>query len=242
MSTVERESPQTFAKRVGLRFRDLRLLVRALTHRSYVNEHPDALEDNERLEFLGDAILDFVVGEWLYHRFPEMDEGDLTRYRSALVCREQLAEFARQIGLEGVLLLGRGEDAHGGRQRDSLLSAAFEALVGALYLDGGLEVVKAFLTPRLAQAMEQIMAQRLDEDPKSVLQEQVQALGYAAPVYEVVNAEGPDHHRRFEVEVLVDGHPLGRGMGWSKREATKAAARAALEKLAAADNILRERA
>jgi len=240
MSTFSSESPQAFAARVGLHFHDLRLLVRALTHRSYVNEHSDALEDNERLEFLGDAILDFVVGEWLYHRFPEMDEGDLTRYRSALVCREELAEFARQIGLERALLLGRGEDAHGGRQRDTLLSAAFEALVGALYLDGGLEVVKVFLTSRIARAMEQIMAQRLDEDPKSVLQERVQARGHASPVYEVVKMEGPDHHRRFEVEVLVDGTALGRGVGWSKREATKAAARAALQNLS--EEVLRESA
>ncbi len=222
------ENPQGFAQRVGLPFRNHRLLIRALTHRSYLNEHPEALEDNERLEFLGDAVLDFLVGEWLYHHFPEMDEGNLTRMRAALVCREQLAEFARQIHLGRAMLLGRGEDTHGGRERDTLLSATFEAVVGALYLDSGLNAVRAFIMPLLGPAVERILKEHLDEDPKSTLQEWVQAHGHQSPTYRTVNVQGPDHQRQFEVEVLVDGVPWGRGTGPNKREATKAAARDAL--------------
>ena len=123
------------AGRLGVQFNDLRLLTRALTHRSYLNEHPEAIEDNERLEFLGDAVLDFLVASWLYHRFPEMSEGDLTRLRSALVRTEQLAEFAEDFDLAPLMRLGRGEAEGGGRMRPALLCATFEAFVGALYLD-----------------------------------------------------------------------------------------------------------
>ncbi len=225
------ETPQQFARRLGLSFRDWRLLMRALTHTSYLNEHPEALEDNERLEFLGDAILDFVVGEWLYHRFPEMREGDLTRLRAALVCREQLGEFARAVGLQRALLLGRGAESNDGRYRDTLLSATFEALVGALYLDQGLEAVRAFVLPLLPATVEHILSEHLDEDPKSRLQAWAQGQGYGAPVYRTVHVEGPEHQREFTVEVLLNGEPWGRGSGPSKREATKAAAREALQRV-----------
>src|SRR3990172_7726940 len=130
------ESPQEYAERLSLSFSDPFLLNRALTHRSYLNEHPEAIEDNERLEFLGDAVLDFLVGAWLYNRFPEMSEGNLTRLRSALVRTENLAEFAQEINLGSAILLGRGEDEAGGRERPALLCASFEALVGALFLEG----------------------------------------------------------------------------------------------------------
>ncbi len=225
------ETPRQFAARLGLHFDDPRLLVRALTHRSYLNEHPEALEDNERLEFLGDAVLDFLVGEWLYHRFPEMPEGDLTRLRAALVCRDQLAAFARQIGLGRALLLGHGEEANGGRERPTTLSAAFEALVGALYLDQGIEAVRTFILPLIEPATEVILESRLDEDPKSRLQEWAQAQGHRAPTYHTLQVRGPDHAREFEVEVRIDGQAYGRGRGPSKREATKAAAADALRKL-----------
>src|SRR5512137_2077853 len=129
------ESPAALTKRLGLPFKNLLLLTRSLTHRSYINEHPEALEDNERLEFLGDAVLDFVSGAWLYNHFPEMAEGELTRMRSALVRTEQLAEFARAISLGAAMRLGKGEIAAKGRERDVLLCATFEALVGALYLE-----------------------------------------------------------------------------------------------------------
>jgi len=225
------ETPRQFAARLGLHFDDPRLLTRALTHRSYLNEHPECLEDNERLEFLGDAVLDFLVGEWLYHRFPEMPEGDLTRLRAAFVCRDHLAAFARQMGLGEALLLGHGEAASGGRERPTTLSAAFEALVGALYLDQGLDAVRRFLLPFIEPATQHILEARLDEDPKSRLQEWAQAQGYHAPTYHILRVNGPDHAREFEVEVRIQGRPYGRGKGPSKREATKAAAADALKKL-----------
>lgn len=224
------ETPQEFSRRLGLPIKDYLLLSRALTHRSYLNEHPDALEDNERLEFLGDAVLDFLVGAWLYHHFPEMAEGELTRLRSALVRTEQLARFARQIELGKALRLGRGESEGGGRERDALLCAAFEALVGALYLSSGISAVQAFVEPLLRSAVDDILMNNRDRDPKSMLQEWAQSQGYGAPVYRTVGARGPDHARVFEVEVLINGQVWGRGEGYSKQAAAKQAALAALEK------------
>ena len=226
---VQTESPEDFAARVGLSFSQMALLRRALTHSSYLNENPDALEDNERLEFLGDAVLDFLVGAWLYNRFPEMREGELTRLRSSLVCTEQLANFARQIGLGGAMRLGHGESRAGGRRRNALLCAGFEALVGSLYLDQGLEAVLSFLEPILAPVASQGLAARQYDDPKSLLQEIVQARGYGPPQYRTVSTSGPEHQKMFEVEVLIGGKPYARGAGHSKRSAAKAAARATLE-------------
>jgi len=226
---VESESPGNFASRLGLPFSNHFLLSRALTHRSYLNEHSEALEDNERMEFLGDAVLDFLVGAWLYNRFPEMREGELTRLRSALVRTEQLAEFASQIDLGQAMRLGRGESQTGGRSSMVLLCATFEALVGALYLDAGLGAVTCFIEPLLDTAAEQIVEDRRDQDPKSRLQEVVQAQGYGPPQYRTVSATGPEHQKIFEVEVLVDGKVTGRGMGHSKQAAAKAAAQEALK-------------
>lgn len=225
------ESPQDFAQRVGLPFTDFLLLSRALTHRSYLNEHPEALEDNERLEFLGDAVLDFLVGAWLYHHFPEMREGELTRLRSALVRTEQLAEFAQQIELGSCMRLGRGESDGGGRERQALLCGTFEALVGALYLNQGLEAVSDFVEPFLVDAAYPILASHREQDPKSLLQEWAQAQGYGPPVYRTLNATGPEHEKLFEVEVLVNGEPYAQGAGHSKQAAAKSAAHNALEAL-----------
>ncbi len=223
------ESPQDFARRLELPFTDNLLLSRALTHRSFINEHPDALEDNERLEFLGDAVLDFLVGAWLYNRFPEMAEGELTRMRSALVRTDQLAEFARSIDLGLALRLGRGELGGGGRDRQAVLCAGFEALVGALYLNSGIEPVQVFIEPFLRQAVDEILLSNKDLDPKSLLQELLQSQGHGPPEYRTVAASGPDHARIFEVEVLVNGDVYGRGSGHSKQAAAKQAASAALE-------------
>ena len=224
-------SPSEFARHLNLPFTDRLLLNRALTHRSYLNEHPEAIEDNERLEFLGDAVLDFLVGAWLYNHFPEMAEGELTRLRSALVRTEQLAEFANQINLGSVMRLGRGEEEGGGRQRQALLCGTFEALVGALYLNSGLQAVREFLEPLLEPATYQILAARKDQDPKSVLQEWVQSQGYGPPIYRTVAASGPEHDKTFDVEVIVDGKAFGRGRGHSKQAAAKVAARSALDTL-----------
>lgn len=225
------ESPEHLAARLGLEFNDPLLLHRSLTHRSYLNEHPEALEDNERLEFLGDAVLDFVVGAWLYHHYPEMPEGDLTRMRSALVHTEQLADFARQINLGNAMRLGRGESQAGGRERSALLCDTFEAFIGAIYLDGGIEKVEKFLFPFLETASEDILINRKNEDPKSLLQEWAQSQGFYAPQYVTRSEQGPDHSKQFEVAVIIGGEVYAEGVGPSKQAAAKNAARKALEKL-----------
>jgi ribonuclease-3 len=220
------ESAASLDERLGLSFSNFSLLTRALTHRSYVNENQNAIEDNERLEFLGDAVLDFIVGEWVFHRFPEMPEGDLTKIRSSLVRNDRLAEIARQLDLGAALRLGRGEYASGGHRRDSLLGSTFEALLGALYLDSDLEKVRNFVIPLLDQMRESV----LDEinDPKSQLQEITQSMKLGTPRYRVVNTSGPDHARIYEVEVEIAGEVKGRGTGTSKSNAEHAAARDAL--------------
>jgi len=223
------ESASHLSRRLGLPFSNLSLLTRALTHRSYINENPSSLEDNERLEFLGDAVLDFIVGAWVYHRFPEMPEGDLTKMRSAIVRNDQLATFARQLDLGRALLLGRGEYSSGGAERDVLLGSTFEALIGALYLDAGIEAVDAFVRPMLEDAKGFI----LDEihDPKSRLQEWAQAEKMGTPQYTTVGSSGPDHAKMFEVEVRIQGLTYGRGHGSSKNIAARIAAQTALETL-----------
>jgi ribonuclease-3 len=225
------ESPSALARRLGLPFADVFLLARALTHRSYVNEHPDALEDNERLEFLGDAVLDFVVGAWLYNHFPEMAEGELTRMRSALVCTDQLAEFARQLDLGPAMRLGRGEVQAGGRERPVLLCATFEALIGALYLQTDIGAVQRFMAPLLEQASERFLLQPDLYDPKSRLQEWSQSRRLGIPSYVTVQVRGPDHERTFEIEVRIGDKVYGRGRGRSKQEAARNAAQDALDLL-----------
>jgi len=222
---------------LGLVFEDKTLLQRALTHRSYLNENQSyPLADNERLEFLGDAVLDFVVGEDLFHRFPDEDEGTLTSLRAALVCTRALAEFADQIGLGQYLLLGRGEDDGGGRERPAVLCGAFEALVGALYLDQGIERVNAFIGPLFQPALQNILHNDLDKDSKSVLQELAQAhLGYT-PRYQTVEAAGPDHDKVFTVAATINGITYGKGQGRSKQVAAQIAASEALEHLKAVLN------
>jgi len=225
------ETPQKLGQRLGINFKNTLLLSRSLTHRSYLNEHPEVVEDNERLEFLGDAVLDFLVGAWLYNRFPEMTEGSLTRLRSALVRTEQLAEFSKQIGLGNALRLGHGEEESGGRERQALLCATFEAFVGALYLDSGIDEVNRFIEPLLESVEDTVLSPGQIQDPKSKLQEWVQSKGNNAPIYQMISARGPDHAKLFEIEVLINGKKCGRGTGHSKQAATKAAAQEALTTL-----------
>ena len=227
--TGETETPRELSERLGLHFSDFSLLTRALTHGSYLNEHPDAQQDNERLEFLGDAVLDFVVGAWVYHRFPEMSEGDLTKLRSSIVRNDQLASFARSIDLGRGLRLGRGEHSSGGHRRDGLLGSAFEALLGALYLDAGVGAVEEFVRPLLDEAQATILD--VLSDPKSALQEWAQARQLGAPGYHTVSASGPDHAKEFEVQVEINGRVHGRGRGSSKQAAEQAAALDALRSL-----------
>jgi len=215
----------------GITFADKTLLQRALTHRSYINENPDfPLEDNERLEFLGDAILDFVIGEYLYHRFPEMREGTLTNLRAALVKTETLARFAAQLDMGRYLFVGHGEAESGGRERPANLCAAFEALVGAIYLDQGLEAVKDFSTPFVEPELERVIQGELDRDAKSLLQELSQGLLQLTPAYRTVAEKGPDHAKEFTVEVVIGSQVYGRGQGPSKQAAAQAAATVALER------------
>jgi len=223
------ESASDLSRRLGLPFSNLSLLTRALTHRSYVNENPNAMEDNERLEFLGDAVLDFIVGAWVYHRFPEMPEGDLTRMRSAIVRNDQLAKFARNLNLGVALRLGRGEYSSGGRHRDGLLGSTFEAVVGALYLDSGLGAVDAFVNPLLEEVRESVLTKI--HDPKSQLQEWAQAQKLGAPHYKTVATTGPDHAKEFDVEVEIGGKVVGSGHGTNKHAAEHFAAKNALETL-----------
>lgn len=228
---VRKVRSDIFARNAGLKFADVGLLQRALTHRSYVNEHPEFLEDNERLEFLGDAVLDFLTGAWLYNRFPEMDEGQLTRLRSALVRTEQLAAFAQDIQMGQVMLLGRGEEATGGRERQALLCGAFEALIGAIYLDSGLDSVMEFMEPRLEIAAEAVLEDESLFDARSLLQMWAQANVGETPRYRTVASHGPDHAREFVVEVSLQGKPLGEGQGHSKQEAAQRAASEALSQI-----------
>jgi ribonuclease-3 len=225
------ETAFEMASRLKIKIKNVSLLTRALTHRSFINEHPEEIEDNERLEFLGDAVLDFVVGEWLYHRFPEMPEGGLTQMRSALVQTPQLADFARKMRIGNALRLGRGESKAGGRLRNSVLCDAFEALIGAIYIDSGISGVKAFINKVLESAAQEILLNHKNEDPKSILQEWAQSFGYPPPLYQLINSIGPDHFKTFQIKVIVNNEDLGSGKGTSKQDAEKNAARIALKKI-----------
>lgn len=223
------ESPAELARRLGFQFANPSLLSRALTHRSFINENTNATEDNERLEFLGDAVLDFVVGAWVYNRCPEMAEGDLTRLRSALVRNEQLAEFARGFKLGRSLRMGRGEIVTGGRERDGVLGSAFEAVIGAMYLDSGLGRVEHFMEPLLENVRTRVLMRAEIYDPKSRFQEWAQSARLGTPKYVTVASNGPDHAKTFDVEVRIGERAYGRGSGPSKQIAAQIAAQTALE-------------
>jgi len=223
------ETPAELVKRLNLPFTDLFVLTRALTHRSYLNEHTEAVEDNERLEFLGDAVLNFVVGAWLYDHYPEMPEGDLTRMRSALVDTKQLAINASQLKLGAAMRLGRGEVQGGGRTRPALLCNTFEALIGALFLQAGIKYVQRFMGEICKQYADVILDGHKNEDPKSNLQEWSQAQSLGTPLYMIKNITGPEHAKLFEIDVLINGKICGNGSGASKQMAEKAAATDALK-------------
>lgn len=217
---------------LGFVFQDKSLLQRALTHRSYLNENPDLpWLDNERLEFLGDAILGFVTAEHLYHRFPEMKEGDLTSLRAALVRGETLAEFATQLNLGPYLYISRGEEAGRGRARPALLAATFEAILGAMFLDQGLEPARSLIVRLVDAKTQSILQERLDRNAKSLLQEQSQGRLKVTPVYRLVQTLGPDHAREFTVEVILGIEVYGTGRGRNKQAAEQEAARAAIARL-----------
>jgi ribonuclease-3 len=216
---------------LGIRFRDFELLQRAFIHRSFLNELLDdnaELVDNERLEFLGDTVLGYLVSERLYHLFPVQQEGDLTNLRSALVRRETLARLAEQLHLGAYLKLGHGEEESGGRTRPATLCAVFEALIGAIYLDLGTETTKDVIMRLLASDIQRLQATTHTKDPKSRLQEYIQASEGMTPRYRVAEAVGPDHAKHFIMTVQVNGRPRGVGEGRSKQEAAQQAAALAL--------------
>jgi ribonuclease-3 len=223
---------ESIQQALGHYFRDLDLLRRALTHPSYVNEHPeDGVGDNQRLEFLGDAVLDFVTGAWVYRHYADFDEGRMTRLRAALVRAETLAQLARQVKIGEAMRLGHGEEEAGGRERDANLCDAFESVVGALYLDGRMAVVENFVEPLIEPVAEATLATAADQDAKSRLQEWSQAQSGITPRYRIVTEQGPDHAKTFVAEVFLDKRVVGQGEGHSKQAAEQAAAQAAWEGL-----------
>jgi len=223
---------------LAVEFNDYSLISRALTHRSFLNENPGSiLEDNERLEFLGDAVIDFIVGSYLYHRFPEMDEGELTSLRAALVRTRTLAGFAQEWDLGRFIRLGYGEAESGGRERLPILCAAFEAVIGAIYLDQGLDSVNALLLPLVSRSLVNILDAALYKDPKSEFQVWAQAEYNVTPRYEMVSATGPDHAKLFTVQALVGEEVWGEGSGRSKQLAAQAAAAVALANVEERDQL-----
>ncbi len=217
---------------LNLSFSDKTLLQRALTHRSYLNENPNyPLDDNERLEFLGDAVLDFITADYLYHHLPEMPEGRLTNLRSALVRTEKLAQFALDFGLGTFLFLGRGEEDSGGRERLALLCDAFEAVIGALYLDQGIVATREFVLNIIEPALAEILDAETDKDAKSRLQELAQSQLRITPTYRTIDEQGPDHAKEFTVEAVIGNKSYGQGTGYSKQSAAQSAAENALKNL-----------
>jgi len=222
----------TCQKKLGISFHNQSLLEQAFVHSSYVNENPSfAQPSNERLEFLGDAVLNFVVAEKLYKDFPKLSEGELTEIRVSLVCRNTLAELASLLNLGGWLLLGRGEEANGGRANMRNLANVMEALIGALYLDQGLDKTRKFVLRQLKPKLEKIRAGQTIPNYKALVQEFIQGQKKSTPVYRLVEVTGPDHNKQFTIEILVEGESLGKGTGKSKKNAENQAAKAAWEKL-----------
>ena len=220
-------------KTIDYRFKDLTLLNVSLCHSSYANEHKKkGIVSNERLEFLGDVVIDLVVSDYLYKRFSKQPEGDLTKTRASIVCESSLAFAARKIKLGNYLLLGKGEESTGGRERDSILSDAFEALAAAIYLDGGYDTVRDVLIKNFEQDIIHAIAKGdLFIDYKTELQELLQRKTKSKIQYKVVKEEGPDHDKRFFIEVIVENKVIGKGMGRNKKEAEQNAAKQALMNL-----------
>ncbi|MCR4275257.1 MAG: ribonuclease III [Candidatus Wolfebacteria bacterium] len=222
----------SFEKKIKYNFKNQNLLKEALTHRSYINENPDwGVSHNERLEFLGDAVLELTVTEILFLKYSDMPEGELTSIRAALVNYQMLAEVAKIIGLEEVVLLSKGETKDTGRAREVILANALEALLGALYLDSGYEITKNFVSETVLSRLSKVMSEELYKDPKSYLQEITQEKMKLTPAYEILSEEGPDHAKVFESGVYFGKKLIAVGKGFSKQEAEVEAAKKALEEI-----------
>ncbi len=217
-----RNNLEELEKKIGYPFQNKKLLRQALTHSSFANEQKiNRLEDYERLEFLGDAVLELVSSEFLFRENPQMPEGKLTRLRSSMVCEPALAYCARDLEIGKYILLGRGEEATGGRERDSIISDVMEALIGALYLDGGFEAAKSYIHRFILSDLENKI---LFYDSKTILQEMVQTMPGALLTYELTGEKGPDHDKEFQVKALIDGKEAGSGSGRTKKAAEQQAA------------------
>lgn len=219
------------AARLGYTFNDLDLLAEALTHRSYLNENKTARAHNERLEFLGDAVLELAVTHFLFERFPTKPEGELTAFRASLVNTFSLADSAEEIGLNDMLLLSKGEARDTGRARQIILANAFEAVLGAIYLDQGYDAAESFVMKHLAPKIDEVIAKRAWQDAKSRFQELAQEKRNVTPTYRTVREDGPDHDKQFTVGVYLGKERAAEGEGKSKQEAEQAAAQAALDQL-----------
>ncbi|QEK12025.1 ribonuclease III [Crassaminicella thermophila] len=221
-----------FMNLLGYTFNNINLLNEALTHSSYANENKKRnLKYNERLEFLGDSVLSIVISDYLYNSLPNLQEGELTKIRASIVCEPSLAECSINMDIGKYLLLGKGEEVTGGRQRVSVLADTFEAIIGAMYLDGGLTNVKQFILRSLKKTIEDAIEGKIFKDYKTHLQEIVQSVNTEKIMYEVVNEEGPDHNKVFYVHVKIGEKVLGKGSGKSKKEAEQNAAKEALKKV-----------
>ncbi len=223
---------KAFAKKIGISFKKLDLLAEALTHRSYINENREiAKSHNERLEFLGDAVLELAVTHFLFNKFPDKPEGELTAYRAALVNTNSLAAASQELGVNDYLLLSKGEAKDTGRARQIILANAFEAILGAIYLDRGYETAEKFVAEHLYGKIDEVLENRAWQDAKSRFQEAAQDKKGITPAYETVGEEGPDHDRKFTVAALIGRVEIARGEGKSKQEAEQAAAEAGLVKM-----------
>ncbi len=208
--------------KIGYKFKNAKLLKTALTHSSYANE--TRTESNERLEFLGDSVLGVIVSDYLFKRLKGVNEGKLSKYRASLVCEQSLYEISKQINLSELIYLGRGEEMTGGRQRHSIVSDAFEALIAAIYLDGGMETARKWVIDLMRDSIEDAAAGHRSNDYKTMLQEVFQKDGVGKVTYRTIAENGMDHDKTFDVEVLVNGLPRERGKGHSKKEAEQDAA------------------
>jgi ribonuclease-3 len=219
-----------FEKITGIVFKDKKLLEQAFIHRSYINENNGSkLSHNERLEFLGDAVLELIVTDYLYNKYPDRDEGELTAYRSALVNAVIIGEVAQALGMNDYLLLSKGEAKDAGRARSYILANTYEAYVGAVYLDQGYNAARDFIAGTLFGKIDTIVAKKLWRDAKSLVQEKSQEYLNVTPVYKVISESGPDHDKHFTIGVFFGDEQIATGKGKSKQEAEQAAARAALE-------------
>jgi len=229
LTPQETQKLNEFSERIGVQIQNLEYLKEALTHRSYINEVKDpGLKHNERLEFLGDAVLELLSTEFLFQKYPDRPEGELTSFRAALVRTESLAEEARKLGYGDYIYMSKGEAASGGRNRPYILANTFESVLGAIYLDQGIVACNEFLTTHLLPKIDYIVKNRLDVDSKSKLQEVAQEMMRMTPVYTVKSEVGPDHDKTFTMSVSIDGFAFGEGSGKSKQEAEQNAAEKAL--------------